>query len=675
MRRPGASAAARALDPATLAWLAAVPCALLTVAGIVLLASPLGHALLAPGSEAFWPSAWVIPEPVEHARYLMALAGSALLAIVVLTVRVALPPTTARRGVVVAQVLTAALIAASLMAQNNLVWRTYNETAPARLRFFTPGTLAVALLLPAVALLALGRRTVAERVARGLARDDRRTRAACLAIAAGATALWLATAINTDGTSAHARGIHLIPWVMNETFAVLDGRTPLVNFHAQYAQLWPYVAAGPMALAGSSLGVWTSTMAAISGLALLAVYAVLRRVVRSSPLALGLYLPFLATGFFIAAGSVGDRFSPAGIFSAWPMRYAGPYLLLWLTARHVAGLAPRRAWLLFAAAGLVVLNNPELGIAAFVATCAALAAGPLRPWSGRALARLLGSAAGGLLGACALVSALTLVRAGALPRVGLLLEFPRLYGVDGWASQRMPAIGLHVAMYATCVAALVVAAVATARGAGRELLTAALAWSGTFGMLAASFYVGRSEVLQLVVLLSAWCLALTFLVVVVVRDLAAHAWRRPSVPALLVLFGFGLTVCSLAQVPTPWSQIERLGRRTGDAVYRPADVRRWIASTTVHGQRVAIIAPLGQRLAYDLGLTNVSPYSSVESMPTVQQATDTIALLRKDRVHVVFLSTFDVSAGNYLDEVARAFMRAGFATSGQRAGYVELRDR
>ena len=51
----------------------------------------------------------------------------------------------------------------------------------------------------------------------------------------------------------------------------------------------PYLAAAVTALAGSSLGVLTVTMATLSGLALLGVYAVLRRLVRAPLPALALF--------------------------------------------------------------------------------------------------------------------------------------------------------------------------------------------------------------------------------------------------------------------------------------------------------------------------------------------------------------------------------------------------
>src|SRR4029077_15558968 len=93
-----------------------------------------------------------------------------------------------------------------------------------------------------------------------------------------------------------------------------------------------------------------------------------------------------------------------------------------------------------------------------------------------------------------------------------------------------------------------------------SLLTGMLVWSGTFGLLSAGYFLGRSEVGKLIALFSAWGFALALLTVVVVRALAARGWRRPGIPELMVLCGFGLATCALAQLPSPRHQLRRLGQ-------------------------------------------------------------------------------------------------------------------
>jgi hypothetical protein len=653
----------RRLAAGDVAWLAALPCGLLIVAAILVLGPPLARLLPAAApAGAYWPGQPRAPEPVEHARYGIALFGPPLVAALVVLAGArppALPPRLVRIGTALSGLVLVAVLALCLLAQNSILLRANVPPAQA-IRFFTPATLAAA---AAIALLIAGLARRAPARLQALARrEPRAIRIACFALAAALTAAWLLTALNTETSVGNPPGNDLIPWDMSETFAVLDGRTPLADFHAQYGQLWSYPAAAVLALLGATIGVWTATMATISGLALLAVYATFRRLVRSAALALALYAPFLATGFFMESTPNGFRYSTAGIFSAWPLRYAGPYLLAWLLARHCDGAAPRRAWLLFAVAGLVAINNPEFGLGALAGAVLALAC-VRRVGSPRAAARLFGDAALGVACAAVLVALVTLVRGGSLPHVAWMFEFPHLYGVDGWFTSPMAPIGLHVAMYVTFGAALVLAVVRARRGDADRVLTGLLAWSGPFGLIAGSYFVGASNPLTLVTLFSVWIFAVALLLVAAARALAAGR-RLPTLPELAVLFGFGLAVCSLPQIPAPWREVDRLGR-PGSPVYRQDELEAAIRSAVHPGEKVALLVMLGHRVAYDLGATNVSPYSGPAAMPTKHQLAVTIEAMRREGARSAFV---DIDAH---PELVSALQRAGFRIHGN-ANPVQL---
>jgi hypothetical protein len=653
----------RRLDAGDVAWLGALPCGLLIVLALLVLGPPLGRLLpaAAPAS-AYWPGQPLLPEPVEHARYGIALLGPLLVAALVVLARARPPVISARLvriGTALSGLVLFAVLLLCLLAQNSVLLRANVPPAQA-IRFFTPATLvaaaAIAVLIVAGVLRAPSRSWAFAR------REPRAVAIACFIVAAALTATWLLTAVNTETTIGNPPGNDLIPWDMSETFAILDGRTPLVDFRAQYSQLWPYPSAVVLAVLGTTIGVWTATMATISGLALLAIYASFRRIVRSAVLALALYVPFLATSLFIQHDPFGHRYSTAALFSAWPLRYAGPYLLAWLVVRHCDGAAPRRRWLLFLAAGLVALNNPEFGLGALAGTLLALACVE-RVATARAAGRLLGAAALGVACALALVALLTLVRAGSLPHLGWVLEFPHLYGVDGWFTGPMAPIGLHVAMYLTFSAALVLGVVRAVRGDEQAVLTGMLAWVGPFGLIAGSYYVGASNPLTLVTLFSLWMLAIVLLLVAVVRALAADR-RLPALPELAVLFGFGLAVCSLPQIPAPWNEVERL-REPGPPVYRQDSLVSAIRAAVHPGEKVALILPLGHRIAYDLGVTNVSPYSGPAAMPTKHQLQVTIAAMRREGARSAFV---DASAR---PEFVATLQRAGFTPRGN-ANPIEL---
>jgi hypothetical protein len=650
-----------------LAWIAAPPCALLTLAAVLALGPALGHLLLAPGSERLWPpeASWLFgrPEAAKHGRYLVALLGPVLLCAVVLwgarrPQRIRLRPALLRGVVVASQLLLVAGVAVAIAAQRRVVYGGF----PPAWRIFTLRALLAACALGGILALT-PRLPAAWRVAARLRPDTRARTAACSLAATAATVVWLLPGVTTDASIANGPWPDLPPWAMGDANAILDGRTPLADFHPLYGHLWAYVGALAMGRFGATITVFSLTMTIVSAAALLAAYGLLRRVVRSATAALALYLPFLATSLFVVGSPLGWRMSNAGIYSVWPMRYAGPLVLAWLTARQLDGARPRRPWALLLVAGLVAINNLEFGLGALAATLVALACDPM--WRSRAAAgRLALSAVGGVLGAASVVALVTLLRAGSLPRFGLLLEFPRLFGVSGLASLPMATVGFHLAIYATLAAALATAAVRVTRGAGDVLLTGMLAWSGVFGLAAGSYFVGRSDPLKLAAILPAWALSLSLLLVVVVRALSARAWRRPAPAELLVLFGFGLAVSSLAQLPAPWTELRRLRPAGVGRVYEQPDARRLIAQTTRRGEHVAILLPMGDLMAHELQLVDVSPYALVEEIATRRQMRVLLRAMHIGHAHKLYVAADRIAARQ-----RRALERAGLSERALRAPY------
>jgi hypothetical protein len=638
--------------PAELAWIAALPCALLAFAAVMALGPPLGHLLFPHPSaaDALWPPHWEEsqghPVPTKQARYLLAAAAPLLLAgAVVATARRApqLRPATIRALVRASQLALLGLVALAVLGQHRVLLAQHRVP-----RIFGYGTLAAAAALVGAALLALRRRDVAGRLA-GLARETAARRRAALALALAASLAWLAQGIYTD---ALAEDIGTLDWTVNDAFAVLKGRTPFVDYHVLYAKLLPYPEALAMAVFGANGLVYTLLSTLLSLLALLAVFAIFRRLVRSSLLALGLFVPFLA---------LGDVRHTMTETAMWPMRYGGAYALAWLTARHLDGAWPRRAWVLSLAGGLIALDELEFGMAALLATVAALAcARP--PQSLRAACALAGELAAGALGAVALVTALTLARAGALPDPALLTEWPRIFSRLGWFTLSMPVAGLHLAIYATLAAAIAAAAVRVVRGAGDALLTGMLAWSGVFGLVGGVYYAGRSDTVKLVSMFSAWGFALALLTIATVRALAARGWRRPSLVQLLVLLGFALAVCSIVRIPSPVEQIRRLTLSLPPPVYRQY-AERFVRANTRPREKVAILLPMSYRIAYELGLDDVSPYGTEEALVTRWQIQTVIDQMRREHAHTLFLKEGRISPPQL-----GLFVRAGFhVTATQRA--------
>jgi hypothetical protein len=653
------------------AWIALLPCAALVVLAILLLGPPLGQIMFPRSDVAFLPSVAQElaprPEPTEQARFLLALTGPLLLtACVVLGVRHAKPlaPTTIARLVGASQLVALVFVAVCFVVQHRYRFTRLDVPVPSlHTWYFSLATLASAGAIAVAIAAVLGTERLRRRIASALLADSRPRRIAGTALALVAIVISLLPAINFEHTIVRAHDLIVIhfPFWLDETFAALDGRYPLVDFAAQYGSLWIYPIAGSMAVLGSSIGVFTVTMSVIGGAAMVAVFASLRRVARSTSVGLLLFLPFLATSFFMMEGPLDNRYAISNLFGTFPLRYAGPFLLLWLVARQLDGASPRRARWLFLAAGVVILNNVEFGLPALGATVAALL------WScerltARRLRRLAVEAMIGLLGALIVVSLLTLVVAHSLPHLGLLVRYSRLFALSGFGLLPMvPTIGISTVLYLTYLGAIGAASVRAVERAPDRLLTGLLAWSGVFGLGIGSYYMGRSHPQVLTNMFAAWALSVTLLFLLAIRGLGARARRRPTIPELACLFAFGITVCSLAQLPTPWAQVERL-RRTGVAIYRHPAGEAFIRLHTRRGEAVAILPRLGHRIAYNLGIVDVVPYGDGRSLLTFDQYDEMLADLRASGSRKVFLSLEGVGP-----EVPELLEQRGFVLAASEA--------
>jgi hypothetical protein len=614
------------------AWFAAVPAAALVLLAVVLLGRPLGSLLFPVETGEFWTSALVQvkPEPTEEARYLLALLGAILVPVYVLWLRDRTTrPIVPRLLVLLLQLVFVAVLVLAIFCRRGSVHLDVS--------YFDLRTAIVAVAIGAafVAVLALPRARA--RVGVLLAYRSAAIRWGAAAIAALATVIWLLPAIQLDSTVSHAQPATLFDLIFtfDEGLSVVNGHSTLVNYIAQYGSLWPYVIAIPMHFGNGSLGAYTISMAAITEIAMLAIYGVIRRVVGSPIAALVLFLAFMATSFFVLRGTPVHRYSFGDYFGVFPLRYAGPFFVLYALARHLCGEWPRRAGWIFVVAGLAALNNGDFGIpalgAAAVAVVAAAEVHRTRRWWGERV----GEAVAGLLVAFVLVSIVTLSRTGDLPDVGLVFRYAHLFALAGYDLTRMPWFGVWTAIYLTFSAALVVAALLVTRRDARPIEVGTLAWIGIFGLGAGAYYAGRSNSEVLVAIFSAWALAIVLLLAVTTRDLV-HRGTRPS-PAQMALFaGFGLLVCSLAQFPAPWHSIKRLERQGPEIFKAPLDAQ-FIGANAKPGEPVALITNLGQRLSREAGVDDVTPYSGIPSMPTKGQLTETVKQLREAGGTKVFL--------------------------------------
>jgi hypothetical protein len=633
-----AAASAAALDPHLAAWLAAVPALALAVLAAIVFGPALGRLLLASPHAEFWLSiaaTSVDPEPTEQARYLILLAAPMLLAALTLALVRRAPARVTRTAPAAAgfvELAAVAFVVACFVVQATTIAQDSEHPVP----YFTVPSIIVAAGI-AVAILAVARTPRLSARWALLARESSSRRVAAALLALAAIAMTLLPAINTDGSllRAHSQVSFHVQFIYDEAMAVLDHHSPLYDFATQYASLLPYLLAGSMALFGTSAALFTGLLALLEAAAMLSVFAILRRVTRSSLAALLLFVPVLATSAWHLRGEAVARFSLVNYFGVLPLRYAGPLVLAWLLARHLDGDRPRNRWLLFLAGGIVAVNNLDFGVPALGATAIGLL------WAdARAPARLAREAAIGVAAALALVVAFMLVRTGALPHFSLLTRYADVFARKGFGMFPIkPLIGLSTVIFLTYVGAIGCATVRAIRGDAERALTGLLAWSGVFGLGAGCYYVGRSRAEQLDYMFPAWAFALALLTVVAARWLA-RTEQRPAPAGVAVLVGFGLLVCSLAQTAAPWSQLRRIAA-DGPPILQQPHGERFVAEHTSRGEPVAIVADLGHRIAVRLGLDDVEPYSGNRSIFTREQLRESLAALRAAGGQKVFVGLED----------------------------------
>ena len=337
---------------------------------------------------------------------------------------------------------------------------------------------AGALIAAAIALAAHSRDASARFAA--LVAETPARRIAALALAAAFTVVWLLLAVNSDRSISIAmEGIRdHVEYQMNETWAVLDGRTPLVNFTSQYGSLWPYaIALSLVTLFGKTLLAFTITSATITAVAMLAVFGccAASRAARVAALLLTCRSSRRASSRSPGAAPSATRSPPTSASSRCATRArtcshgcscGGSSARRAPRARRPA--VPRRR----------ARRAQQRGVRRRRRSSRRRlrSRGPAPDRSPRALLRLAAGAAAGLLAAYALVALLTLLRAGSCRSSAARRVRARLRGRRLRAAAGAGALGLHLAIYVTYVAAIACGTVRVLDRAQNRPLSGMLVW-------------------------------------------------------------------------------------------------------------------------------------------------------------------------------------------------------
>ncbi|HEU4701213.1 MAG TPA: hypothetical protein VFS37_01935, partial [Conexibacter sp.] len=192
---------------------------------------------------------------------------------------------------------------------------------------------------------------------------------------------------------------------------------------------------------------------------------------------------------------------------------------------------------------------------------------------------------------------------------------------------------------------------------------------------AGAYFVGGSGPDNMPAVFFPWALSLALLTIPAVRAIRGGSLRRPPLAAAACVFFFAIMVCSLAQTPLPWDQLDRLGRTAPRILARPYG-QAFVAAHTRPGERVAILGMLSHRIGFNVGVVNVSPYSNSLVIATPQQLEETIAMLRAEGGRKVFLDFKLAADAEIQGEVEKAgFDFAGADPTGRTGLWIDRRGR
>ena len=462
-----------------------------------------------------------------------------------------------------------------------------------------------------------------------------------------------------QGAAPHLMVAYHLPYQLGEFAAVYNGLTPDVDCCSQYQRLMAFFLAPVFYCYSLTPGHFTVVMLLLNFLELMACYWILTRVTQSSWAALVVFAMIMAAGAVPIDTEVTEGFSrsytPYNYFAFHPLRSFGPCVTAVAIVCHLT--YPRQR-ILLAVAGFVglmsALNNFDFGLPVFVAAGGAvLLSGELTPqrlgetFVSRISWFLLGAAVGIVAWLC-----LIFARTSALPHFGEMIEYQRIFTMNGFGMLPAPNCGLHHLVLLTLMAALVQGML---RPREERLLNGLLIFAAISGLGPLAYYMGRSHPHILRALGSSWGFALGLLTIAACKDLKGHRpWEWVTRPAMLgLVIGLGYCTLQIPRLPNPMEEWRRLQQLPGPSW---KDLRTEVNLVKFHqrpGDTVVIYYPYAHLIAMEANVKNVNPYTGLNSILTHAQVRRLVETC--DRHHV---QRFYGCSGH--PEIFTALTEAGF---------------
>jgi hypothetical protein len=443
-----------------------------------------------------------------------------------------------------------------------------------------------------------------------------------LLMALALTVVQLMPSVQVDGHPDLA--IHTyqhLPYQVGEFVAVLNGRTPLVNYFPQYQTILGYALAPVFMVVGLNFLTFSLAMVVLATFCLLVFFEALRRTTESGWKALALYVPLLGVSFLSldpAELPGHQRVNTFTYFAVGPIRYLGPCLILVFLIVYLQNPTWRRFYFLSFVAGLAALNNLDFGLpAAGAALLTVLLTDNDQPLPGvrRSLGMLLRFLPAFLLPS-ALFALGTYARSGQFPAFLQIIRFQRLMAVEGLGMLPMPKYGLHLVVFATFLGAIARAVFGIELD---RLRRGNLLYAGICGCGISMYYVGRSHPHTLTMMFPMWSFAASLLTVTCWEELRAHLRQRNRLAlaapiTLLMTLGYCVCAAQIVRLPNVGSQIARLRQTPVEDPYKTRPLIAMIHRYAQAGERVIVIHLMGHTLAREAGVQNVFPFTAGASV-------------------------------------------------------------
>jgi hypothetical protein len=474
-------------------------------------------------------------------------------------------------------------------------------------------------------------------IARWTARRGPRNELMAFGLASAFTALLCAAGIyrNGDLTSTLPIISYHDQFTFTETYSVVGGLTPLVDFTPQYASVLPYLYAPFLMLKPMSIGMFTVVNTGAATLALLCGYGALRLLTGRPLRALFLYVPVVALASVPIPGAMdGGRVATVSTyFAVMPMRYAGPLVCLGLVALLAHRNGNRRLMIgVGIASGLTLINNFEFGLPTL---CAVLVAAWISTYTARTgvrrTAQHLLPLAGGIVAALLLFVVLSVARTGQVPDPLAATYFSRQFAGAGFYMLPFgPVFAFPAIVFLTFAGAVLIGITPTLIGrrkanAHARVEAAVLTFTGIFGMGAFAYFVGRSHPSVLTAVFCAWGFALAALSHVALRWLSSTrgAGRVGSPLAILTIAMF--VICGTAALGQSAYALEQVER-----IFTTSETARASAATPTKAIAIArdcispetssiIFLPYGLKIAQAANLQDHAPFNHPGSVKSAQQ--------------------------------------------------------